>query len=78
MHSAEEIAAVAAALNSGTRKTLDWKTPAEAIDQLLLTANKDDVATTALESRRCRSAFGFAAPFGCASGSRADGAWTRL
>ena len=38
MHSAEEIAAVAAALNSRPRKTLDWKTPAEALDQLLLSA----------------------------------------
>jgi IS30 family transposase len=47
MHSAEEIAAVAAALNSRPRKTLDWKTPAEALDQLLLSANKDSVATTA-------------------------------
>ena len=33
MHSAEEIAAVAAALNSRPRKTLDWKTPAEALDR---------------------------------------------
>jgi IS30 family transposase len=47
MHSAQEIAAVAAALNSRPRKTLDWKTPAEALDQLLLSANKDCVATTA-------------------------------
>lgn len=34
-HSAEEIAAVAAALNSRPRKTLGWKTPAEALDQWL-------------------------------------------
>jgi IS30 family transposase len=47
MHSAEEIAAVAAALNSRPRKALDWKTPAEALDLLLLSANKDCVATTA-------------------------------
>ena len=47
MHSAEEIAAVAAALNSRPRKTLDWKTPAEALDQLLLSANNNSVATTA-------------------------------
>ena len=35
MHGAEEIAAVAAALNARPRKTLDWKTPAEALDQWL-------------------------------------------
>ena len=29
------------------RKTLDWKTPAEALDQILLSVNKDCVATTA-------------------------------
>jgi len=34
VHSAEEIAAVAAALNARPRKTLNWKTPAEALDQL--------------------------------------------
>ena len=47
MHSANEIAAVAAALNSRPRKTLDWKTPAEALDRFLLSADKDHVATTA-------------------------------
>ena len=46
MHSAEEIAAVAAALNSRPRKTLDWKTPAEALDHLLLSDEKDGVAAT--------------------------------
>ena len=46
-HSANEIAAVAAALNSRPRKTLDWKTPAEALDRFLLSADKDRVATTA-------------------------------
>ena len=46
MHSADEIAAVAAALNSRPRKTLDWKTPAEALDRFLLPADKDRVATT--------------------------------
>jgi IS30 family transposase len=45
-HGAEEIAAVAATLNARPRKTLDWKTPAEALDQLLQSANKDPVATT--------------------------------
>ena len=46
MHTAEEIAAIAAALNARPRKTLDWKTPAEALDQCLQFANKDHVATT--------------------------------
>lgn len=46
-HSAEEIAAVAAVLNSRPRKTLDWKTPAERLDQLLLSAKTDPVATIA-------------------------------
>jgi len=44
-HTAEQIAAVAAVLNSRPRKTLDWKTPAEALDLLLLSAEKDHVAT---------------------------------
>ena len=35
IHSADEIAAVAAALNARPRKTLGWKTPAEALDALL-------------------------------------------
>jgi IS30 family transposase len=46
MHSAEEIAAIAAALNARPRKKLDWKTPAEALDHWLQFANKDHVATT--------------------------------
>jgi IS30 family transposase len=46
IHSAQQIAAVAAVLNSRPRKTLDWKTPAEALDRLLLSLNKDRVATT--------------------------------
>lgn len=44
-HSADEIAAVAAALNARPRKTLGWKTPAEALDRLLLSAEKNRVAT---------------------------------
>ena len=45
LHSAEQIAAVAATLNSRPRKTLGWKTPAEALDRLLLSADKNRVAT---------------------------------
>ena len=46
VHGAEEIAAVAAALNARPRKTLEWKTPAEALDELLHAANKQPIATT--------------------------------
>jgi IS30 family transposase len=46
IHSTEAVAAVAAALNSRPRKTLDWRTPAEMLDQLLRSANKPSVATT--------------------------------
>ena len=45
-HSAEEIAAVAAALNARPRKTLGWKTPAEALDEWLREVNRIHVATT--------------------------------
>ncbi len=37
-HSAEDLAAVAAALNTRPRKTLGWKTPAEVLDEHLATA----------------------------------------
>jgi IS30 family transposase len=40
VHNADEIAAVAAALNTRPRKTLDWRTPTEAIDELLRSADK--------------------------------------
>ena len=43
---AEEIEAVAAALNSRPRKTLGWKTPAEALNEYLLSSQKQSVATT--------------------------------
>jgi IS30 family transposase len=46
-HSAEEVAAVAATLNARPRKTLNWRTSAEALDQLLQSAEKLPVATTA-------------------------------
>ena len=37
-HSVEDLAAGAAALNTRPRKTLDWKTPAEVLDEHLTTA----------------------------------------
>jgi IS30 family transposase len=44
-HSAADLAAVAAALNSRPRKTLGWRTPAEALDAVLR-ADHAGVATT--------------------------------
>lgn len=45
-HSEEELAAVAATLNSRPRKTLGWRTPAEALDELLRSVQEGSVATT--------------------------------
>ena len=45
VHSTDNLAAVAAALNSRPRKTLGWRTPAEALDVALL-SNQGGVATT--------------------------------
>jgi IS30 family transposase len=41
----DEIEAVAAALNARPRKTLDWKTPAEALDEYLHSVQQAGVAT---------------------------------
>jgi IS30 family transposase len=46
-HTGEDLAAVAATLNSRPRKTLGWKTPAEALDEYLRSCQQDTVATTA-------------------------------
>ena len=45
-HTAEDLAAVAATLNSRPRKTLGWKTPAEALDEYLRSCHQHCVATT--------------------------------
>ncbi len=45
-HSARDLTAVAHALNTRPRKTLGWKTPAEALDQFLSSTFNRGVATT--------------------------------
>lgn len=45
-HGAEELSAVAQALNTRPRKTLAWQTPAEALDRLLKQDMIEGVATT--------------------------------
>jgi len=45
-HTAEDLAAVAGTLNSRPRKTLGWKTPAEALDEFLRSCQQASVATT--------------------------------
>ena len=45
-HTAEDLAAVAATLNARPRKTLDWRTPAEALNDHLRSAKQGSVATT--------------------------------
>jgi IS30 family transposase len=42
----EDLAAVAGALNTRPRKTLGWRTPAEALNELLLSMQQAGVATT--------------------------------
>ena len=46
VHGADEIGAVTAALNARPRKTLNWRTPAEALDQSLQSTKTGPVATT--------------------------------
>ena len=45
-HSPDALAAVAFALNTRPRKTLGWRTPAEALDEVLRSAHTASVATT--------------------------------
>jgi IS30 family transposase len=45
-HSRGDLDAVALALNNRPRKTLEWRTPAEALDQLLRSPQQGSVATT--------------------------------
>ena len=45
-HSADDLDAVAATLNSRPRKTLGWRTPAEALEEYLQSSQQPSVATT--------------------------------
>ena len=45
-HTPDDLAAVAATLNSRPRKTLGWKTPAETLNDYLLSLQPTSVATT--------------------------------
>jgi IS30 family transposase len=45
-HSADDLAAVALAVNTRPRKTLGWRTPAEAINEVLRSTKRVRVATT--------------------------------
>src|SRR5512144_411051 len=46
VHTPEQLAAVATTLNSRPRKTLGWKTPAEALNEHLLSLHQEGVTTT--------------------------------
>jgi IS30 family transposase len=45
-HNADDLEAVAIALNTRPRKTLGWKTPAETLDEFLRVSHTRSVATT--------------------------------
>lgn len=46
IHRPSDLQAVALALNSRPRKTLSWRTPAEALSEVIRSAQRSDVATT--------------------------------
>jgi IS30 family transposase len=46
MHSANDLASVALTLNTRPRKTLEWRTPAEALNEVLRSKQRNRVATT--------------------------------
>jgi IS30 family transposase len=46
VHSVNDLAAVALSLNTRPRKTLGWRTPAEALNEALCSAKQRRVATT--------------------------------
>jgi len=46
VHLPSDLQAVALALNTRPRKTLGWRTPAEALNAVLLSASQSGVATT--------------------------------
>ena len=45
-HGPDALVAVAAALNGRPRRTLGWRTPTEALDEVLTAAKNEPVATT--------------------------------
>ena len=51
-HSPDDLAAVAAALNSRPRKTLGWRTPAEALDEYLAAAGLTPLTASRGRARR--------------------------
>ena len=51
-HSADDLAAVAAALNGRPRKTLGWRTPAETLDELLHSCQQGGAAAGSPEAGR--------------------------
>ena len=72
-HSADDLAAVADALNSRPRKTLGWRTPAEVLDEHLAAAADSPTTTTTPPARdaRARGYRRYGPPYGRASATTA-------